>query len=145
MNQCISPLGNFSLSLLLCSTVCLTSLVISGPDQLMVNKARELAEDLLVVVREEYAKSKGAMEQWQQQQAYSSGLGQYPGGYSQVSRMFFVLVSRDIESIQQYGQAPPAPSGQPPPAPPSDGQNQASQDQYAAYWAQISSNPEYAA
>ena len=36
------------------------------------------------------------------------------------------------------------PGGQPPP-PPSDGQSQVSQDQYAAYWAQIQSNPEYAA
>lgn len=64
---------------------------ISGPEQIMVDKAKDLADDLLIVVREEWGKAKGVMEQ-------------YSGG----------------NPYSQYQQAPPPPSYEAP-APPSAG------------------------
>ena len=47
----------------------------------MVDKATEMAKDLLVVVQEEHAKAKAVLEQGFQQQ--QGGYGQQQGGYGQ--------------------------------------------------------------
>ena len=63
----------------------------------MVNKAKDLAEDLLVVVREEHAKAKAAMEQWQQQQQYVNNYGsQFAGSYSQVLSLVLFSPARAV-------------------------------------------------
>ena len=68
---------------------------VSGPEQIMVDKARELAEDLLIVVREKWQEAKIVMEGGQ--------TGGYGGnqGYG-----------------GQYGQPPPPPSYDAPAPPP---------------------------
>lgn len=66
---------------------------IAAPEQIMVDKAKDLADDLLVVVREKWAEAKAVLDAGQQQQF--GGQGGYPGG--------------------QYGQPAPPAYGAPPP------------------------------
>ncbi|EJT99349.1 hypothetical protein DACRYDRAFT_82492 [Dacryopinax primogenitus] len=78
---------------------------LTGPDEGQLARAKELAEDLLIVVREEHAKAQTALNQQQigqmgyypQQQGYGAG---YPPPPSD---------------------APPPPPDAPPPPPPEDG------------------------
>ncbi|KZT61704.1 hypothetical protein CALCODRAFT_506041 [Calocera cornea HHB12733] len=72
---------------------------LTGPDEVQLTRAKELAEDLLEVVREEHAKAKAIMDQ---QQMGGMG-GYYPQqGYG----------------MQGQGGMPPPPSDAPPPPPP---------------------------
>lgn len=75
---------------------------VSGPEQIMVDRANELAEDLLIVVKEEWAKAKAVLDQWQQgdqQQHHQQGYAPPPPSYN----------------------APPPPPGANAPPPPPDG------------------------
>ena len=63
---------------------------VSGPEQIMVDRAKDLAEDLLVVVREEWGKAKAVMDgfnnpyaQYSQppQPSYDASAPPPPGGY----------------------------------------------------------------
>lgn len=78
---------------------------ISGPEQIMVDRAKELAEDLLVVVREEWHKAKVVMDQFI---ANQQNPNPPPPAYN-----------------NQYQQPPPPPPSssysQPAPPPPSGG------------------------
>lgn len=57
---------------------------VSGPEQIMVDRAKELAEDLLIVVKEEWAKAKAVLDQWQQgeQQHHQQGYAPPPPSYN---------------------------------------------------------------
>ena len=69
---------------------------VSGPEQIMVDKAKEFAEDLLVVVREKWQEAKIVME------------GGQVGGYGGAAQGYG----------GQYGQPPPPPSYDAPAPPP---------------------------
>lgn len=60
-------------------TLILTTLSHSGPDQVMVDKATEMAKDLLEVVTEEHGKARAVLEQGYQQQ--QQNFQQQQGGY----------------------------------------------------------------
>ncbi|KAM0791075.1 hypothetical protein ACM66B_004366 [Microbotryomycetes sp. NB124-2] len=124
---------------------------VAGPDEVMVERAVELGKDLLEVVKEEHGKARAVLEQqWAaQQQGYQpqppyggqqGGYGQqqqpYQGGYQQSP------YGAGVTAPLPPGEAPPPPpSGDAPPGPPADpsqqqpaGGQQASAEQWAAYW-----------
>ncbi|KEI42610.1 uncharacterized protein L969DRAFT_57317 [Mixia osmundae IAM 14324] len=126
-------------------------IAIAGPDERQVARAKELAEDLLTVVKEEWNKSKAVLDQYmhQQQAQYNNPVYQYPGQYA-------AYAQQGYQPPLPAGEAPAPPSGAAPPPPPSDpsaglnGQpaqpgDAAGQAEYAAYWQQIQSNPQWAA
>ncbi|KAK4703346.1 hypothetical protein P7C70_g2880, partial [Phenoliferia sp. Uapishka_3] len=97
---------------------------VTGPDQPMVDKATEMAKDLLVVVQEEHAKAKAVLEQGFQQQQQ--------GGYGQQQQQGYGGAGYNYGQQQQQQQYPgyqayaggvtaPLPTGEAPPPPPSDG------------------------
>ncbi|KAM0749289.1 hypothetical protein T439DRAFT_327019 [Meredithblackwellia eburnea MCA 4105] len=95
---------------------------VTGPDQVMVDKATSLARDLLVVVKEEYEKARvvleQSMQQQQQQQPPQHGYGQQ--GYGQQG---YGGYQQQYPGYQAYagGVTAPLPQGEAPPPPPSDG------------------------
>ncbi|KAK4052613.1 hypothetical protein OIO90_004241 [Microbotryomycetes sp. JL221] len=125
---------------------------VTGPDDVMIEQAVVMAKDLLEVVKEEHAKARAFLEQqWTaQQQGYPpqqgaygqqgyGGQQPYQGGYQQSP------YGAGVTAPLPPGEAPPAPpSGDAPPgpppadlsqAPPQGGdQQQASAEQWAAYW-----------
>ncbi|KIJ21057.1 hypothetical protein PAXINDRAFT_106981 [Paxillus involutus ATCC 200175] len=108
---------------------------ITGPDDNQVARAKVLTEDLLEVVRAEHTKAQSALSAQQME------LHQAQMQYAQYS------------VAGAYGGAPPPPDNAPPPPPPGEqpppppdgsappppgiGASDASQDAYAAYWAQF--------
>ncbi|KAL8292190.1 hypothetical protein RQP46_001656 [Phenoliferia psychrophenolica] len=100
---------------------------VTGPDQPMVDKATEMAKDLLVVVKEEHAKAKAVLEQGFQQ---GQGYGQQQGGYGQQQQQqqqgyggAGYMQQQQYPGYQAYagGVTAPLPTGEAPPPPPSDG------------------------
>ncbi|KAL7415210.1 hypothetical protein BDY24DRAFT_286901 [Mrakia frigida] len=90
---------------------------ISGPEESMIERAKLLADDLLLVVRSEWTKARDANAQGQAQQGYG-GLGQ--GGYQQQQQQSATAQAYYQAAYAQ--QAPPQPGGEAPPPPPADGQ-----------------------
>ncbi|GAA6008202.1 hypothetical protein JCM10207_000037 [Rhodosporidiobolus poonsookiae] len=128
---------------------------VTGPDQAMIDKAVEMAKDLLEVVREKHAEARAVLEQsqgggygqqqhGQQGQMYGQplrfGQGQQ-GGYGQEGGQ----ASPYSYQANQYaapGLTAPLPPGEAPPAPPAGGASAASADPsgqmsaeaYTAWW-----------
>ncbi|KAF5361964.1 hypothetical protein D9756_002194 [Leucocoprinus leucothites] len=107
---------------------------ITGPDESQVQRAKVLAEDLLLVVREEHAKMQTALQH--QQMELHQAQAQY-AAYSAMAAGY---------APPQPANAPPPPPGEQPPPPadgapaPPGGANPAgadpsNQEAFAAYWA----------
>ncbi|KAK4684418.1 hypothetical protein P7C73_g5760, partial [Tremellales sp. Uapishka_1] len=98
---------------------------IAGPDMDQIRRAKELAEDLLVVLRIEYEKARMG--------------GTYVSGYQGALAPDQPQGGQDAYAAYyaQYGQQPPTEGtpGSQPPATPAPGQEGDAQAQYAAYWA----------
>jgi len=118
---------------------------VAGPDEGQVARAKDLAEDLINTVRDEWQKAKAVMDQSQ---------GGY-GGYNNYQAPAAYGATAAYPGYQQPplpgSSAPPPPSDGAPPPPPSDGPappggGQAQQTpEQIAYWQQIQSNPAYKA
>ncbi|TRM58718.1 hypothetical protein BD626DRAFT_410132 [Schizophyllum amplum] len=93
---------------------------ITGPEQGQIERAQTYAEDLLMVVRQEYAKAQGMLQQ--------QSMGMHHAPYD--------------ASYTMGGYVPPQPSGAPPPQPgdqgapaPGGALDANGQDAFTAYWA----------
>ena len=98
----------------------------SGPDESQVVRAKEMAEDLLSVVKEKWAEAKAVMDQSGGQQGYGTYNSYNSYGYTGSYQ-------------QQGGEAPPQPAAayQQPPPPGGDQMGQAAQTpEQQAYWEQ---------
>ncbi|SGY77157.1 BQ5605_C005g03569 [Microbotryum silenes-dioicae] len=128
---------------------------VTGPDQPMVDEAAEMARDLLIVVKEEHAKARAALEQqFQQQQQYQQQQQQlyaqqqsYGGGYQQQGpgqgsypqQGYQQSYAPGVTAPLPPGEAPPPPPGEAPPLPTSEPPPQpaggtATDEQWRAYW-----------
>lgn len=93
---------------------------ITGPDDSQNIKAKELAEDLLIVVKEKWAEAKAVNDQAQAQ--YNTPMINQPMymGFGGVSAQAGHMPGMPGQMPQQYGQPPLPPSGEAPPPPSSE-------------------------
>lgn len=90
----------------------------SGPDERQVTAAKELAEDLLTVVREEYAKAVANMQQMNMGGGYGGGYQGYAGQSQQQAGYpgAYGGYSQDPNAAAGQQQQPPLPGGSTDPA-----------------------------
>ncbi|KAB5590849.1 hypothetical protein CTheo_5718 [Ceratobasidium theobromae] len=118
---------------------------ISGPDEGMVTRAKELTEDLLEVVRAEHEKAR-QMLYHQQHELHSLQQGQYGYNFNQMGGYDAAPApppdappppppppGGEAPPPPPGGEAPPPPPGGAPPAASSSAQSQS--EQFKAYWA----------
>ncbi|KAF8595506.1 hypothetical protein BDV93DRAFT_534889 [Ceratobasidium sp. AG-I] len=119
---------------------------ISGPEEGMIKRAKELTEDLLEVVRAEHEKARQMLSYQQHELQLVQGQygGYNMGGYdpapppSEAPPPPPPPPGGEAPPPPPGGEAPPPPppgGGPPSASPPSAGQTQSSQDQFTAYWA----------
>lgn len=132
MRTCFCMLRKYR-SLLGLSRTLLTSL--SGPDPKMVEKAKELCEDLLANVREQYEEFKSRPPR--SYGGYGGRGGDSYHGYNRDSH------SHHHNSSHSYGNSP-APGAGPSASPPSSNGTPASAADYAAHYAQYYGTDPYA-
>ncbi|KAL1692740.1 hypothetical protein GGG16DRAFT_123844 [Schizophyllum commune] len=94
---------------------------ITGPEQGQIERAQNLAEDLLLVVRQEYAKAQAILQQ--------QSMGMHYGGYDPNA-----MAMGGYMPQQTAGAVPPQPNEQPPPAP-GGALDANGHDAFTAYWA----------
>ncbi|KAG9106472.1 hypothetical protein FRC07_008809 [Ceratobasidium sp. 392] len=117
---------------------------ISGPEEGMLKRAKELTEDLLEVVRAEHEKARQLLfHQQHEMQMVQGHYGYNMGGYEPAPPPTKAPPppppppGGEAPPPPPGGEAPPPPPGGAPPAgsPPSAAQAQAAQEQFKAYWA----------
>ncbi|QRV82023.1 hypothetical protein RhiJN_10038 [Ceratobasidium sp. AG-Ba] len=117
---------------------------ISGPDEGMLKRAKELTEDLLEVVRAEHEKARQLLFHQQSELQMAQGhYGYNMGGYdaapppSEAPPPPPPPPGGEAPPPPPGGEAPPPPPGGAPPSgsPQTAAQSQAAQEQFKAYWA----------
>ncbi|QRW23357.1 hypothetical protein RhiXN_08393 [Rhizoctonia solani] len=124
---------------------------ISGPEEGMVKRAKELTDDLLEVVRAEHEKARQMMYH-QQHELHLLQQGQYGYNFNQMGGYDGSAAPApppteappppppppggEAPPPPPGGEAPPPPpGGAPPPGPPGAADTQSAQEQFKAYWA----------